>query len=839
MVFDTGEGLEVMIPGAVVFVRVILPRAEDACFSSFDLLQVEAYGVDPELLALIGKDERQPFVCYEGSDIARYSLACAMMSLGRGGSGSLIGSGNFVLTNWHVVRNQDALYQGRGEIWLNWVNVDCDKQSLVKTPLMLEAGRLLATGGSASSMDYSLFSLKEFDYTNSQVKRLFGGLRIRKTDPLLGEPVYVPQYGNGGLMPMHVSVLHEDADGVERAAKVVGPQSPYWTKCNADTQAGSSGSPIVSADTGELVGLHGTALGGANGGPSPTRLHEGLGEIIEDLNEAVIGLGYVTVHNLDLSSILEARFTIDLGAHGIITPFDTVRFEHEGDRTLAHVRGLDLLTQAQFDTTIVLQAMTDEGPTRLDDAALAGEVEVVVTLDGQSTEPRLSRCWIALGIYRDGQYVSGTVTRLTCHRFDPFEIPFPMENAQVLHAHLDEGSAFTLRVEGARYGFVAQYLGTGPGELQSATEGYSLLRVPVRAADGELKMAIFRGYRQREGQSIPMNVAGGGLGGDSVSTLRIEFLPADNEGEGLPEAFEGTLPLLAMMKGQASGVDVLLRVYKGKLAAPDIVVPRPGVDAGRHPWVSGCAAPNASVVVAKSHQPGTVLGTVSADGQGAWSVRIKQQLPAGRYSISSYQSTSLGRSSWSANYAFNVLENLPVPTIDNLEQGEQSMGMVFWGSALPCSVVHLLRGEDDATLLEVNADAKGRWYAYLSEKPDEGTLTLQVSQTLDGQTSAKSSPLELQVIAGIEPPLILEPAADAQVTPLPVFRGRALAGSAVTVAQIRNPGNVLARAVTDEHGNWQAIALKELPKGPYAVSAKLPGSSWSVNRGFGVLSEVS
>ncbi|KAB5627115.1 hypothetical protein F7234_01705 [Pseudomonas putida] len=835
---ETGTEREVIVPGAVVFVRVVLPQAEDSFFSSVDVLQAEAYGVDPELLALIGKDERQPFICYEGSDIACYSLACAMMNLGNTGSGSLIGSGNFVLTNWHVVRNEEALRQARGEVWLNWINEACDKQSPVRTPLMLEAGHLIATGGGSGSSDYILFSLKEFDYTHSQVKQLFGGLRIRETNPPLNEPVFVPQYGNGGLMPMHVSVLHEDADGVERAAKVVGPLEENWTKCNADTQSGSSGSPIVSAITGELVGLHGTALGGKNGGPSPTRLHRGLGEIIDGYNEAVIGLGNVTVHNLELSSVMHAQFTIDLGQQGTIVPFDTVRFEHQDDRTLAHVRGLDQITQAQFDTTIMLQALTEKGPTNLADASLSGQVRIVASFGVRPTEPALSRCWLALGVHRGGDHVSSTVIRLTCHRFNPFEIPFSLDSARILHVHLDVGKPITLKVEGGRFGFVAHYPGTGPLKLQSAISGFSLLRVPVRGTDGEMKIVTLRGYRQREGERIAMNVAGGGLGSDAVSTLLIEYLPSDNADVDLPKGFEGTLPLLAMTSGQGNRVDVLVRVYRDGLVDPNIVVPPSGTHTGAHPRVSGRAAPGASVEVVKSHNPGFVLGTATADDGGAWALRIDRQLPTGRYSIAACHKTSLGRSQWSANRAFNVLEQLPAPTIDSPKDGAQSEGMVFRGSALPGSVVSLLRLEDDATLMEAHTDAEGRWYAYLSTKPEVGGLTLQVFQTLDGLISLKSSPLEIEVVAGVESPLILEPAADAQVSNRPVFRGRALANTAVTVAMKGQPGNVLGRAVADEHGDWSAPALKTLPPGPYAVAAKASVGSWSANRGFGVLEAI-
>ncbi|WP_460418542.1 trypsin-like peptidase domain-containing protein [Pseudomonas sp. microsymbiont 2] len=835
MTFDMQSEHEVIVPGSSVFIRVTLPSAQDSICSSLDLVRAQAQIDGPALRALIGKDERQPYVCFDGTTVGRHSLAAAMMSVGRTGSGSLIGKGNLVLTNWHVVRNQDALRQGRGEIWLNWVHERCDTQSPVKTPLMLEADQLLATGETAGSSDYTLFSLKDFDYTHSQVKRLFGGLRIRETDPALDEAVYVPQYGNGGLMPMHVSTVYEDEHGVERPAKVVGPVSPDWTKCNADTQSGSSGSPIISAATGEIVGLHGAALGRSNGGPSATRLHRGFGDLIAQDNEAVVGLGNVTVHNLELTTVLPAVFTIDLGAHGRITAFDTVTFEHHDDFTLAHVKGLDLGTEAVFDTTLRLQAKANQGFTHLADESLAGIVEIIATRATPYSAARHSRSWLALGVYQDDHYLSSTVVRLSCHEFDPFEVPFPVSEARTAHLHLDADKAITLAVEAGRFGFVAQYWGEGPGELQRQGDGYSVLRVPVREhADGEMTILSLRGYRQRDGQLIPMNVSGGGLGNDLVSTLRVEYHPEDNAGVELPARFEGVLPLMAMVSGQPGAVDVLVRVYAGMLAAPDITAPRSEEDAGMHPIVSGRAAPGAWVEVVRSFDPGARYGTTVADAQGRWALRVERELPEGVNRISVRQGLANRHSRWSANRAFRVVDALAVPVIDRPAAGDKSPAMVFSGRALPGSIVSLLDAATHAVLGQALADAEGAWFLYLARKCAEGPLAVQVLQELDGMVSARSVPLELTVITQAEPPLIVEPMPDALVTQRPVVRGRALAGSAVTVVQARNPGHILARATADENGDWQAPVLQALPVGPFAISARIAGGHWSMNRGFGV-----
>lgn len=84
-----------------------------------------------------------------------------------------------------------------------------------------------------------------------------------------------------------------------------------------------------------------------------------------------------------------------------------------------------------------------------------------------------------------------------------------------------------------------------------------------------------------------------------------------------------------------------------------IVSPTQDATTGRTPEVSGTALPGASVVIVKSHSPGTILGNAIADARGYWSSKLVT-LPVGTYSISARQTFDGKTSSWSANRRFKV-----------------------------------------------------------------------------------------------------------------------------------------------------------------------------------------
>ncbi|MDX7998437.1 hypothetical protein FE394_04305 [Xenorhabdus sp. Reich] len=88
-----------------------------------------------------------------------------------------------------------------------------------------------------------------------------------------------------------------------------------------------------------------------------------------------------------------------------------------------------------------------------------------------------------------------------------------------------------------------------------------------------------------------------------------------------------------------------------------IVSPEENATTGRTPEISGTALPGASVVIVKSNNPGTILGSANADARGHWSSTLVT-LPVGPYSISARQTFDGKTSSWSTNRRFTVSEKM-------------------------------------------------------------------------------------------------------------------------------------------------------------------------------------
>lgn len=549
--FGQQDAYSIMVNGDKVNVKITLSQyPDDSDNFSFFLKDVT---VPFESFAIIGRDERLPYMCYAGTVISEHSLAAAVMRFGGSGSGSSIGSGNKFMTNWHVLREAENLKNG--EIWFNWMNESCDPTSPGKEPVRLETDNLLAIG-SGGARDYAIFTIKDFDFKNSHVKALFGGLKIRENKPDLGEAIYVPQYGNGGLRPMYISSYHETD-----LAKITTSNND-WVKYNADTQGGSSGSPVIAVKDNEIVGLHSTAFGKENGGTSPVLLFNEIGDLLNENNESIAGEGKVTAFNISINPFEKASIEVDFGEKGKIVPFDTVTLEHFSTYSLAEVEGMNIASGVVAPTKLRLEAISEHGSTHIDDDSLSGKVTINIEIfDKKITDTMTSvRYWLALKMLEDGKTTGNYLTRLIHVSYDPFTPPFEPGDAIEMNFELAKnGNTITQRVDGAQYGYIALYAGEGPLSLISTANGYSTLRTMVKDSSGKINILTLRGKRRTGCTTRPMNVSVGCADGVNASTLIIEFHPEDNPGLNLDHPFSGIIPLQAT-RGGNNNKNILLNI---------------------------------------------------------------------------------------------------------------------------------------------------------------------------------------------------------------------------------------------------------------------------------------
>ncbi|MEV3939158.1 trypsin-like peptidase domain-containing protein [Glycomyces sp. NPDC049804] len=156
-----------------------------------------------------------------------------------------VGEGNRLLTNHHCFTETEEA-QGT-EVWFGYDCTVCGAD-ITNAPVKVQGSEVLAT---SKSLDYTLFTVDDFERVEE-----FGYLELADRPARSGEAIYIPQHpaGRPTEIAMESSVdggncvvKHETYDGY-----VAGSDISYY----CDTEFGSSGSPVLSRDTHEVVALH-------------------------------------------------------------------------------------------------------------------------------------------------------------------------------------------------------------------------------------------------------------------------------------------------------------------------------------------------------------------------------------------------------------------------------------------------------------------------------------------------------------------------------------------------------------------------------------------------------
>ncbi|RLN55459.1 hypothetical protein BBJ28_00024348 [Nothophytophthora sp. Chile5] len=268
------------IPGNGVTVKFVPPT--DGCNTSTSSMLLDAMGYElaEDLHERIcgANDTMKNVVCLAGgcdADMIMVDKARAVMRTKRayGNNGHyylctawLWGNQGHIITNNHCISSQAMVDATKFQFDVQ--TAGCTESC---TPATCPIGESLAGKDivvfiqSDATLDYAVMQItKDAEY----FVNTYGYLQIRSSAPVLGEEIYIPQHPRGG--PKKIATTENDGDS--KAATLENTDHPFTSSNGvtyahligymADTDHGSSGSPVLSREDDSVVGLH--RLGGCD-----------------------------------------------------------------------------------------------------------------------------------------------------------------------------------------------------------------------------------------------------------------------------------------------------------------------------------------------------------------------------------------------------------------------------------------------------------------------------------------------------------------------------------------------------------------------------------------------
>lgn len=202
--------------------------------------------------SICGRDDSRNAVCYKDADPAAYGASHAVARLIINGesycTGWIAGNDRLLTNNHCFTDNAEARVT---EVQFGYECVRCSGGQ-ARTPLKVTGAEVLETD---FKLDFTLFTVAD----PAKIAHL-PALPISEAPVGLHDKIYIPEHPGG--KPLRIaSVSSSEPDGLgsrclvgdeKRRGRGYGTDFAY--RC--DTEGGSSGSPVISRATGQVVGIH-------------------------------------------------------------------------------------------------------------------------------------------------------------------------------------------------------------------------------------------------------------------------------------------------------------------------------------------------------------------------------------------------------------------------------------------------------------------------------------------------------------------------------------------------------------------------------------------------------
>jgi len=493
-------------------------------------------------------------VCYKEINDFFYQKSLPVMRVTSGGYGSgwNIAGGHYVVTNHHVA---GGVGSKQHTLTYNYESPTCSPENPAENRLILRTKGVVATGKGSDqpSGDWSLYEVDKLTWEEAGVVPIFGALsvEIKENNELKGMPVVMPQHP----WAKEKRIASVDGDG---ESCVVTSATNDVIRYNLDSIGGSSGSPVLSQETGGVIAEHFASGGATNVGVNIKKMYNGIKHLLPSSNdpkEAVIGLGKVLTRSVEITPV--TKNVINIPTEEAFVLKSTLK-DSSGR---FYKNGNDYTFIAKFNTSdggtgsIVVEMRVEHSDIKILKAYLPNQA----ILNDYSV---LFSGWMSFHVNseKDGRNLFNLIIPFAYEDYDPFVVPFEPGDAIEMNFELAKnGNSIKQRFEGAQYGYIAIYTGEGPLTLNSSAVGYSTLRTMVKDNNGKINILTLRGKRETTCTIRPMNASTPCGGGSQGSNLIIEFHPEDNPDLDLNHSFSGIIPLQAAL-GDHDKKNILLNI---------------------------------------------------------------------------------------------------------------------------------------------------------------------------------------------------------------------------------------------------------------------------------------
>ena len=208
--------------------------------------------------SICGTDDSREAKCYQSSEASAYNEARAVARLFKNGNvhctGWLIGCEGHIMTNEHCIGSQSELNNIDFEFMAEGSSCSQDCRSGGAC-----SGTIEASGGTLVSVDANLdYALVDPPGTGN-LSNTYGYLQARSSGATVGERIYIAQHPAGWGKRIAMESSHASDGGFAKVSSTTEGRcggSGFDVGYFADTQGGSSGSPVLGYNDDLVVALH-------------------------------------------------------------------------------------------------------------------------------------------------------------------------------------------------------------------------------------------------------------------------------------------------------------------------------------------------------------------------------------------------------------------------------------------------------------------------------------------------------------------------------------------------------------------------------------------------------